>query len=120
MVGDIMKRIHFESEHETFRQSFQSFLKKEVLPHQETWERAGIVPRDVWQKAGQEGFLVTWADEQYGGSGVKDFRFDQIICEELAYANENGLMLPLQSSLCAPYLEVFGTAEQKKRFLPGV
>nr|CAO03071.1 MasA protein [Azoarcus sp. HxN1] len=113
-----MNRAHFEHEHNIFRQSVRAFLEKEVVPHQAEWERDGIVSREVWKKAGDNGFLLPWADECYGGSGAKDFRYDQIVCEELARVNESGLMLHLHNSLVGPYIEHFGTAEQKERWLP--
>lgn len=115
-----MERTHFEQEHNIFRDSFREFLQREVVPHQEAWEEAGIVSRDAWRKAGEAGFLVTWADEKYGGAGVKDFRYDQIVCEELAYINEPGFILPLHSSLCAPYLDTFGNEAQKDRWMPDI
>lgn len=115
-----MERTHFEQEHNIFRDSFREFLQREVVPHQEAWEDAGIVSRDAWRKAGEAGFLVTWADEKYGGAGVKDFRYDQIVCEELAYINEPGFILPLHSSLCAPYLDTFGNEAQKDRWMPDI
>ncbi len=114
-----MERLHFESEHGLFREAFREFLTREVVPHSEAWEKAGLVPRAVWRKAGQGGFLVTWADEEYGGVGVRDFRYDQIIAEELAAVNEGGLALGLHSTVVAPYLDHFGTPDQKRRFLTG-
>lgn len=115
-----MKRRIFDQEHNIFRESFRRFLQKEVVPNQEQWELDGIVPREVWRKAGESGFLVLFADEKYGGAECRDFRYDQIICEELAYINEYGLMMSLQSSLCAPYIDMFGSEEQKNRWMPGV
>ncbi len=115
-----MQRIHFDQEHNIFRASFCDFLQREVVPHQQDWEDAGIVSREAWQKAGAAGFLVPFADERYGGAGVRDFRYDQIICEELAYINEPGFILPLHSSLCAPYLDTFGNEKQKDRWMPDI
>ena len=115
-----MERSHFEQEHNIFRDSLREFLQREVVPHQDAWEEAGIVDREAWRKAGEAGFLVTWADEKYGGAGAKDFRYDQIIAEELAYINEPGFILPLHSSLCAPYLDSFGSQEQKDRWMPDI
>jgi len=91
-----VKRLHFEPEHDLFRKNFRQFIKDEITPHYEEWERAGIVPKDVWRKAGANGFLCTWADEAYGGAGVKDFRYDQIICEESASAT--GVACPTSNS----------------------
>ncbi|WP_044874769.1 acyl-CoA dehydrogenase family protein [Pseudomonas sp. LFM046] len=115
-----MQRIHFETEHNLFRDAFRAFLQKEVVPHQDEWEEAGVVDRGVWRKAGEMGFLLPWADEEYGGAGLKDFRYEQIMAEELAYINEPGFMIPLHSSLCGPYIAEYGNAEQKARFLPGI
>ena len=79
-----MQRLIFDTEHNMFRDAFAAFLKKEVVPHQDEWEAAGVVSREVWKKAGDMGFLLPWADEEYGGAGLKDFRYEQIMCEELA------------------------------------
>ena len=114
-----MQRIHFESEHNLFRDAFRAFLQKEVVPHQEAWEAAGEVSREVWRKAGEMGFLLPWADEAYGGSGLQDFRYEQVMAEELAAINEAGFMIPLHSALCGPYIAEYGSAEQKARWLPG-
>jgi acyl-CoA dehydrogenase len=115
-----MQRLIFDTEHNMFRDAFAAFLKKEVVPHQDEWEAAGVVSREVWKKAGEMGFLLPWADEQYGGSGLKDFRYEQIMCEELAKINEAGFMLPLHSALCGPYIAEYGNVEQKARLLPGI
>ncbi len=115
-----MQRIIFDTEHNMFRDAFAAFLKKEVVPHQDEWEAAGVVSREVWKKAGDMGFLLPWADEEYGGSGLKDFRYEQIMCEELAKIHEPGFMLPLHSALCGPYIAEYGNAEQKARFMPGI
>jgi alkylation response protein AidB-like acyl-CoA dehydrogenase len=115
-----MQRNIFDTEHSMFRDAFAAFLKKEVVPHQDQWEADGMVSREVWKKAGDMGFLLPWADEEYGGAGLKDFRYEQIMCEELAKVNEAGFMLPLHSALCGPYIAEYGTAEQKARFMPGI
>ena len=115
-----MQRNHFETEHNMFRESFRAFLHKEVVPHQEAWEEAGMVSREVWLKAGEQGFLLPWAEEEYGGLGLKDFRYEQIMCEELARINEAGFMIPLHSALCGPYIAEYGNAEQKARLMPGI
>jgi alkylation response protein AidB-like acyl-CoA dehydrogenase len=111
-----VKRTHFEPEHELFRKNFRQFMKDEVAPHYDEWERAGITPKEIWKKAGANGFLCTWADEACGGAGAKDFRYDQIVCEEAA--NAPGLAFSLHSSVVAPYLDRLGTEEQKRRLLP--
>ena len=114
----LMSRRHFNEEHNMFRESFRKFLQKEVVPHQEEWRRNGIVSRDVWLTAGENGYLLPWADENLGGAGLDDFRYSQIELEELGYIGETGFYLPLHSVLVAPYIARFGSDEQKRRFLP--
>jgi alkylation response protein AidB-like acyl-CoA dehydrogenase len=113
-----MERNCFEEEHNIFRESFRKFIEKEVAPFSEKWREEGIVPRDIWLKAGENGYLLTWADEQYGGLGIDDFRFEQIMIEELSRVGESGFYMNLHSALVAPYLDKFATDEQKQRFLP--
>jgi acyl-CoA dehydrogenase len=103
-----------------FRESFRKFLHKEVLPYQEEWEAAGIIPHEIYQKCGEQGFLVPQAPEEYGGLGIEDFRYEAIMLEELAYYNEFGLMLGLHNTICAPYLLTYGNEEQKKRIIPKI
>lgn len=108
----------FDEEHDMFREAFNAFLKKEVVPYQEQWREDGVVSREVWLKAGEQGYLLPWAEECYGGAGIKDFRYSQIELEELAYIGETGFYLPLHSALVAPYIGNFGSEQQKQRFLP--
>lgn len=115
-----MKRNLYNSDHQLFKDSFCQFLEQEVIPYQREWEHAGIVPREVWRRCGEMGFLVPAADEAYGGLGQTDFRYEAMIIEELAYANEVGLMLGLHNSLVAPYILSYGSEEQKKRIVPGI
>lgn len=115
-----LKRTIFEQEHNIFRETFRDFLKKEVLPYQEQWEEEGITPREIWLKCGEQGFLVPSAEEKYGGLGQSDFRFDAIMIEELSYAYESGLMLPLHNSIVAPYIISYGSEQLKDRIMPEV
>ncbi|MBP7582997.1 MAG: acyl-CoA dehydrogenase family protein [Spirochaetes bacterium] len=113
----MQRSIQFTQEHEIFRESVRKFFEAEVNPHYEEWEKAGIVPREVWKKCGDMGFLLPWLDEKYGGPGA-DFLYSVIVTEELAYSGANSLMLPLHSDVVAPYIYAFGTEEQKMKFLP--
>lgn len=115
-----MKRALFEQDHDIFRDSFRKFCQEEVLPHQERWIEQGIVDREVWEKAGEHGFLVPFVEEEFGGLGLDDFRYAQIMIEELARIGESGFALSLHNDVIAPYLHTYGTAEQKARYLPGV
>ena len=114
-----MDRVIFEEEHEIFRDSVVRFLQSEVEPHLDEWQAAGIVPREMFRKAGEQGYCLMWADEAYGGMGVDDFRFEQILIECLAHHGDPGFGLTLHNRLVGPYLGKLGTDEQKTRLLPG-
>jgi alkylation response protein AidB-like acyl-CoA dehydrogenase len=114
-----MERRIFEPEHETFRASFRRFVEREVSPHAERWRAQGHVDREVFLRAGENGYLLMWADEAYGGAGVRDFRYEQIIIEENTRKGEPGFYMTLHSRLVAPYIGELGSEDQKVRFLPG-
>jgi len=101
-----------------FRDSVRSFMINEIQPHGERWREQGIVDREAYLKAGEQGLLLMWADEKYGGAGVSDFRYEQILMEELTLHGEVGFFMWLHSRLVAPYIDEFGTDEQKERWLP--
>jgi acyl-CoA dehydrogenase len=115
-----MKRLIFDPEHVQFRDSVRRFMQAEVGPHVDRWREAGVVDRDVYRKAGQQGLLCTWAEEKYGGAGVGDFRFEQIIIEENMRHGDIGFYINLHNDLVAPYIAKLGTEEQKDRFMPGI
>jgi acyl-CoA dehydrogenase len=115
-----MRRVTFELEHDQFRDSVRKFMQAEILPNVERWQEAGIVDREAFTKAGANGLLCTWAEEQYGGLGIEDFRFEQIIMEENTRHGDLGFYLHLHSNLVAPYIAQLGTDEQKARFMPGI
>ena len=114
-----MDRLIFDEEHEMFRDSVRSFFINEVQPHRERWHKQEIVDREAFLKAGEQGLLLMWADEKYGGAGVSDFRYEQILMEENARHGDNGFFLWLHSRLVGPYLGELATDEQKERWLPG-
>ena len=114
-----MIRSTFDSDHEAFRDSVRRFVSNEVAPHVDEWREAGCVSRDVWRKAGEQSLLCMWADEAYGGAGIDDFRYDQILVEELYRGGDPGLYFPLHNRIVAPYIQKSGTEEQRQRFLPG-
>jgi alkylation response protein AidB-like acyl-CoA dehydrogenase len=113
-----MERTIFEKEHEMFRRSFRRFVEREIVPHHEQWEKEGIVPRELWLKAGEYGFLGTDVPEAYGGGGSKDFRYNAIIAEELARAGTSGPGFSVHNDIVIPYVLEYGTEEQKQRWLP--
>ncbi len=113
-----MQRPAVESELELFRQSARQFFQKEIGPRSEAWREAGLVEREAFLKAGAMGYLCMWAGEEYGGLGIRDFRYEQILIEENAAYGDSGFFMTLHSRLVGPYFEHFGTEEQKRRFLP--
>ena len=116
-----MRRTLFEDEHEMFRDSVRGFIAKEMVPHNDEWEKAGIVDRDVFAKAGALGFVGMAVPEEHGGGGVDDFRYNVVIAEEIQRAGVNaaGLGWTLHNDICLPYLLTLTTDEQKARWLPG-
>ncbi|MCD2108635.1 acyl-CoA dehydrogenase family protein [Rhodococcus erythropolis] len=114
-----MERTLFEPEHELFRESYQKFLAQHVAPNHEKWEEQNIVDRDVWVEAGKQGFLGTAVPEEFGGGGVKDFRYNAIITEETTKGGFSGIGFTLHNDVVAPYLLELTNDEQKQRWLPG-
>jgi alkylation response protein AidB-like acyl-CoA dehydrogenase len=117
-----MERLIFGEEHGLFRESFRRFLADEVVPHHDGWERAKQVDRDLYTKAGKLGFLGIDVPEEFGGGGVADFRYNQIMVEEIQYAGvgSSGLGLSLHNDICIPYFLHVTTHEQQQRWLPGI
>lgn len=117
-----MERTLFDDEHDLFRDSVRAFVAAELAPHHEEWERAGIVDREVFRKAGAHGFLAMAAPEEHGGGGVDDFRYNVVIAEEIQRAGVNaaGLGWTLHNDICLPYFLTLCTDEQKQRWLPGM
>src|SRR5664279_6508602 len=90
-----MDRRHFNDDHIAFADSFRAFAEKEIVPHFLDYERAGITPREVFTAAGRNGFLGMAVPEQYGGGGGDDFRFNQVLAEQVAEAGVGGTGLGL-------------------------
>ena len=115
-----MQRTIFEPEHEQFRDSVRKFMQTEVGPNADRWREAGIVDREVYLKAGEQGLLCVFADEKYGGAGIEDLRFDQIIIEENMRYGDIGFYINLHNDLVAPYIHKLCNDEQRDRFMPGI
>lgn len=113
-----MRRLIFDSEHDAFRDSVRRFFRNEIEPHASRWREQGYVDRWAYTRAGAQGYLLMWADEQYGGAGIEDFRYEQIVYEENIRHGEPGFYINLHSGLVAPYLAELGDDEQKQRWLP--
>ena len=111
---------NFTEEQVLFRDSYRRFLEAEIKPNIEEWRKAGIIDRSAFKAAGDQGMLMIWPDEEYGGLGDADFRFEQIIIEETMRSGCHEFFATLHSRLVGPYFSKFGNEEQKQRFLqPG-
>ncbi len=113
----MIARTLFTPEHESFRDSFRRFADKEIAPFHAAWEDQGYVDRDVWRKAGANGFLCMTMPEEYGGAGA-DKLFSVAQMEELARAGASGIGYGLHSEIVAPYILHYGTEAQKQKYLP--
>ncbi|NLE79984.1 MAG: acyl-CoA dehydrogenase [Rhodococcus sp.] len=114
-----MDRTLFEPEHELFRESYRKFLAQHVEPFHAQWEEQNIVDRNVWIEAGKQGYLGTSVPEEFGGGGVRDFRYNAIIAEETTKGGFSGVGFTLHNDVVAPYLLDLANEEQKQRWLPG-
>jgi long-chain-acyl-CoA dehydrogenase len=117
-----MKRTLFTEEHQLFRDAYRQFVEQEIVPYVEQWEKDGQVSRDVWLKAGQNGFLGMNVPEVYGGAGVDDFRYNAICAEETARAHVHGTSagINMHNNIIIPYFLDLANEEQKQRWLPGM
>ena len=114
-----MERTIFEDDHRQFRAVVREFIAREVLPHHERWEKAGLVDRELFAAAAKQGVLGFNVPEEFGGGGVHDFRFNAIVAEELAAAAAGGPGFTLHNDVISPYLLNLANDEQKARWLPG-
>ena len=108
---------HFTEEQQMFRSAYRKFLEAEIAPNIEKWREQNIVDREAFKKAGDQGFLMIWPEEQYGGTGDNDFRFEQVIIEETVRQGCGEWFNSLHSRLVGPYINNFGTDEQKQRLI---
>jgi len=113
-----MKRLIFDEEHDMFRESVRRFIQTEIQPQVAAWREAGVCDKSAFLKAGEQGLLCMWVDEQYGGLGMTDFRFEQIVIEENIRYGDISLFFPLHSRLVGPYIGQLGSEALKKRLLP--
>ncbi len=117
-----MHRTLYGEDHELFRASVRAFAEAEMLPFCDEWEKAGIVPKSVFKKAGDMGLLGMAVPEEFGGPGMPDFRWNAIIMEELIASGvgASGAMIGLHNDVCLPYFLNYADEEQRRRWLPGM
>ena len=114
-----MQQDNLSEELSIFKDSLISFIEQEIAPHYESWEKQKLVPKDVWLKLGENGFIGCDIPEEYGGFGV-DVRFNMIVGEEMAKAGFMAFSanIAVHSDICCHYLLNMGNEEQKQKFLP--
>jgi acyl-CoA dehydrogenase len=113
----MIPRTLFTADHEAFRDSVRRFMQEEVMPHEDRWQEQGYVDRDVWLKAGANGFLCVSMPEEYGGSAA-DRLYSVVLMEEQAFANSSSIGFGLHSEIVAPYLNRYGSEGLKRKYLP--
>ncbi len=113
----MIERTLFSADHETFRDSFRRFMDKEIAPFHAEWEEQGYVDREVWRKAGANGFLCMTMPEVYGGAGA-DKLYSVVQMEELSRGGWSGIGFGLHSEIVAPYILHYGSEAQKRKYLP--
>ena len=118
----MLKRTLFDNDHDLFRESVRTFIDKEIVPNADEWEKAGLVDKAMFAKAGSSGFLAMEVPQELGGGGVDDFRFNVIIDEEIQTAGvmASGMCITLHNDICLPYFTNLANDEQKARWLPGI
>jgi alkylation response protein AidB-like acyl-CoA dehydrogenase len=113
-----VRRDIFEPEHDEFRATAKSFFETVCVPHADEWEERGYVDREAWIEAGKLGLIGWEMPEEYGGIGIKDFRFNAIVDEEYWLTGAVGIGLGVQNDILAGYFAELTTEEQKQRWLP--
>ena len=115
-----MSRRWFTEDHKIFQDSARKFMDEEIVPHIEKWDEEGGIPREIWRKMGEQGFLCSWMPEEYGGAGT-DFSYSIVVDEEIARSTCNSLTtgVRVHSIIVAPYVEKLANEELKKKILPG-
>jgi alkylation response protein AidB-like acyl-CoA dehydrogenase len=115
----MIPRTLFSDEHQMYRDSVRRFIAAEIVPFHHEWEKVGVVPRELWHKAGAAGLLCPNVPEEYGGPGA-NFLYNVVIAEELGRAGATGPGFTVHSDMVASYILGFGTEEQKQKWLPGM
>ncbi|MBC7432227.1 MAG: acyl-CoA dehydrogenase family protein [Rubritepida sp.] len=110
-------RTVFREDHEAYRTQFRRFVDREIAPNHRQWERDGIVPRSLWRRAGEEGFLCPMLATEHGGGGG-DFGHSAVVVEELARVNASGVAFQLHSDIVVPYFAAYATQGRQDEWLP--
>ena len=101
-----MRHSLYDAEHDDFRAMVRAWAEKTVVPFHAQWEKDGIVPREVWLSGGAQGLLGMDVEEEFGGGGVRDFRYNAVLDEEMTRIGASGVGFGLHNDVVAPYLLV--------------
>ncbi|AHH18624.1 acyl-CoA dehydrogenase [Nocardia nova SH22a] len=117
-----MQRSIFDDDHEAYRETVREYLAREVVPHYERWEAEKLIDRSAWTAAARAGVLGLSVDEEFGGAGVRDYRFRYVVQEEIAKAAVTclGTGFAVHDDIVTHYIADLSTPDQKKRWLPGI
>jgi acyl-CoA dehydrogenase len=115
-----VRREIYTDDHEAFRALAREFIAKSVVPHYEEWEKAGQMPREVFARMGELGLLGTAIPEEYGGGGVRDYRYNAVLQEEAYRAQVTLSTVRTQIDVILPYFLEYANAEQRQRWFPGL
>ncbi|MGW1403445.1 acyl-CoA dehydrogenase family protein [Streptomyces sp. NPDC002405] len=115
-----MKRTLFDEDHDAFRASVRTFVEREIQPYYREWSERGLVDRDMYTKAAQQGLVGLQVPEEYGGAGATSYKFNAVFIEETILGDANLGSLRVHSEVCLPYLLHYCTEEQRRRWLPAV
>lgn len=114
-----MQRGLYDSDHEAFRDTVRTYVQREVVPHIQTWEDDRLVSKDAWLAAGKQGVVGLSGPEDCGGAGLSDYRYRNVVMEELAKVGANSLSssFSLQDDILIPYVAALATDDQRARWL---
>ncbi|HLR93285.1 MAG TPA: acyl-CoA dehydrogenase family protein [Jiangellaceae bacterium] len=115
-----MRRDVFHDDHEAFRKLARDFIEKQVVPHYPAWEKAGRMPREVFEQLGSLGMLGMAIPEEYGGAGLADYRYNVVLQEEAARALVTLSTVRTQLDVILPYFLHYADAAQRRRWFPGL
>ncbi|MFG3293844.1 acyl-CoA dehydrogenase family protein [Streptomyces sp. NPDC048179] len=115
-----MRRQIFTADHEEFRTLVREFVAKQVVPNYTSWEQEGRLPREMFERLGALGVLGMAIPEEYGGSGIADYRYNVVLQEEASRALVTLGTVRTQLDVILPYFLAYADAEQRQRWFPGL